>query len=96
MGPNVSWQPSAVVEAYSNDDMKWLVLQLELAASAGAAVIIAIIAIVVHAAISTGFPAIATGELPLYTLQVTFQCLCPCSHQASPPLPPTFFPSHCG
>ncbi|KAK9868672.1 hypothetical protein WJX84_002712 [Apatococcus fuscideae] len=44
---------------------------LELAASAGATVIIAIIAIVVHAAISTGFPAIATGELPLYTLQIS-------------------------
>ena len=82
MGQNISWQPCAVAEGHCTDDCQWLVLQLELAASAGAAVIIAIIAIVVHAAISTGFPAIATGELPLYTLQVTFCCLCPCSWMA--------------
>ena len=46
------------------------VMQLELAASAGALVITAIIGIVIHAAVSTGFPAIRSGELSLWKLQV--------------------------
>ncbi|KAK9866261.1 hypothetical protein WJX84_003598, partial [Apatococcus fuscideae] len=44
---------------------------LELAASAGALVIIAIIGIVIHAAVSTGFPAIRSGELSLWKLQAS-------------------------
>ncbi|KAK9867727.1 hypothetical protein WJX84_006460 [Apatococcus fuscideae] len=46
-------------------------MQLELAASAGALVIIAIIGIVIHAAVSTGFPAIRSGELSLWKLQAS-------------------------
>ena len=43
---------------------------LELASTAGIAVLLAFFAIILYQSIATGFPAIADGELPLWKLEV--------------------------
>lgn len=46
-------------------------LQLEMAAYSGFVVVLAIIAIVIHAAYSAGFPAIRSGELKVWSMNVS-------------------------
>ena len=48
---------------------------LELASTAGIAVLLAFFAIIVYRSIATGFPAIADGELPLWKLEVCHSTL---------------------
>lgn len=48
-----------------------LILQLEMASYSGFVVVLAIIAIVMHAAFSAGFPAIRSGELKVWSMNVS-------------------------
>ena len=44
--------------------------QLETAATAGVAVVLAIIGIVMYEAISTGLPGLTSGDVPIWSLKV--------------------------